>query len=405
MSNGVLLAPALVTAAGASLPLRGDELGNLQVIRDAALAWSDGVITHAGPASTLPEGPGNPLRASGAVLPGFVDCHTHLPFFGWRADEFEARLGGVTYRDQHGEGGIFRSAGMLAEASDDQVLDFCRPLLEEMLAHGTTALELKTGYGLSIEGELRQARLARRLAAEIPQTATVTLLACHAVPRDLSREEWVEQVCTELIPAAVDEGLADAVDVYVEDIAFTVGDLERVAGVAGDHGLAVRCHADQLGASGAAEAAVATGARSADHLNHVSPEGIKALGGAQTAAVLLPTSTLFLRAAPPPVPDLMASGAAVTLATDFNPGTSPCLSMPEGIAVAASLYGMPAPVAIAAATLNPAWVLGLHDRLGSLEPGKRADFVVLDTEEISMVPYRPGHNPVVETWIGGERMR
>jgi imidazolonepropionase len=376
----------------------------LKVVPDAALAWSDGSITYAGAAQGLPGAlPQDAIRADGAVLPGFVDCHTHLPFFGWRADEFEARLAGATYRDQHGEGGIFRSARLLAQASDDQVMDFCRPLVREMLAHGTTALELKTGYGLSVEAELRQARLARRLASESPLTVTVTLLACHAVPREHSREEWVGKVCADLIPAAAAEGLVDAVDVYVEDIAFTVEDLEMVAVVAREHGLAVRCHAEQLGHTGAAEAAARLGARSADHLNHIGPDGVKAVAGSDTVAVLLPTSTLFLRGRPPPAADLMAAGAPVCLATDFNPGTSPCLSMPEVISVAASLYGLPWETSVAAATLNAAWVLGLHDRLGSLDPGKRADFVILDTDDPSMIPYRPGHNPVSEVWIGGER--
>ncbi len=346
------------------------------------------------------------VRATGAVIPGFVDCHTHLPFVGWRADEFAARLSGLTYRDVQGRGGgIYRSARLLADAGDDAVIEFCLPLAAEMLAHGTTALELKTGYGLSVEAELREARLARRLASSIPQTATVTLLACHAVPEGLDRARWVDLVCTELIPGATAESLVDAVDVYVEDIAFSVDDLRRVAETAREHGLAVRCHADQLGHSGAAEAAVAAGSRSADHLNHVGPEGVSALAGTSgTVAVLLPTSTLFLGAGPPDVSALRSSGAALAFATDFNPGTSPCLSIPEVIATTASLYRVPSQVALTGTTLNAAWVLGLHDELGSLEVGKRADFAVLDTGDPAMIAYRPGHNPVVETWIAGERL-
>jgi imidazolonepropionase len=402
MSSGAVFTPALVPVAGPAPRRPGDDP---PVIRDGALAWRDGLITYAGPADALPYD----LRAEthtsveGAVLPGLVDCHTHLPFFGWRAEEFEARLAGRTYRDLHGGGGIFRSARLLASASDEEVLEFCRPLLAEMLAHGTTALELKTGYGLSVENELRQARLAKRLAAETPQICSVTLLACHATPPDRSRGDWVEEVCRELIPAAADEALADAVDVYVEDIAFTVEDFARVAVAAPDHGLAIRCHADQLGPSGAAEAAATVGARSADHLNHTSPEGVRALAAAETVAVLLPVSTLFLRGQPPPVAELIGAGASIALASDFNPGTSPCLSMPEVISVAASLYRVPTLACVASATINPAWVLGMHERLGSLEPGKRADFIVLDSEDVSMIPYRPGHNSVVETWIAGKR--
>jgi imidazolonepropionase len=338
------------------------------------------------------------------VVPGFVDCHTHLPFFGWRADEFQARLAGTTYRDLHGGGGIFRSARLLAQASDQEVMAFSLPLVHEMVAHGTTAIELKTGYGLSVQGELRQARLARRLADQVPLSVSVTLLACHAVPPGHTREEWVETACEQLLPAAA-EGLADAVDVYVEDIAFSVDDLRRVAAAAGRLGLPVRCHADQLGPSGAAEAAAGLAVRSADHLNHISAGGVRALGeAAATAAVLLPVSTLFLGAQPPPAAALLERGAVVAVATDFNPGTSPCLSLPEAISVAAALYRLPPAAAIGAATLNGAWVLGMHERLGSLEAGKRADFVVLDQPDISMIPYRPGHNPVVETWIGGRRV-
>jgi imidazolonepropionase len=404
VSEGALWTPALFTAAGGEGPLRGGDLGSLQVIRDGAIAWRDGTITYTGPAAGLPADASSARRVEGLVVPGFVDCHTHLPFIGWRADEFEARLAGRTYRDLHGGGGIFRSARMFADATDEDVLAFCRPLAREMLAHGTTAFEMKTGYGLSVDAELRQARLARRLASELPQTTTVTLLACHAVPSDRSREDWVEEVGIELIPRAAAEQLADAVDVYVEDIAFSVEDLAKVAAAAQEHGLAVRCHADQLGPSGAAEAAVALGARTADHLNHVSAEGVRSLGQSDTAAVLLPVSTLFLRAEPPPVGQLIEAGGVVALATDFNPGTSPCLSMPEAISVAAALYRLPPLTAIAAATINAAWALGLERRLGSLEPGKRADFLVLDSEDPTMIPYRPGHNPVAETWIAGQRV-
>jgi imidazolonepropionase len=372
-------------------------------VSDAVVAWEGQSLTYAGPRSGW-AGDVDEEHSGRSVVPGFVDCHTHLPFVGWRDDEFEARLRGATYRDLHGGGGIARSARMLGQASDEDALAFCRPLLAEMLAHGTTALEMKTGYGLSVEAELRQARLARKLAGEIPQTAMVTLLACHAVPEAMDRKVWVETVCEELIPRAATEGLADAVDVYVEDIAFTVEDLVRVAQAATAHGLAVRCHADQLGRTGAAETAVALGARSADHLNHIGREGVSAMGAGGTVGVLLPTSTLLLRAEPPPVSALVEAGAALALATDFNPGTSTVLSMPEAIAMGCSLYGLGPAEALAAATINPAWVLGLHERLGSLAPGKRADLVILDGPDPRVIPYRPGHNPVAEVVLGGEQI-
>lgn len=398
---------ATVATAGGPLPARG-VAATAAVISPGGVAWDDeGTIVFVGSADDLPWEPVSLGRvAEGTIVPGFVDCHVHLPFVGWRADEFEARLAGVSYRDLHGqEGGIFRSARMLAEAGDEEVLAFSKALAVEMAEHGTTATELKSGYGLSVEAELRLLRLARRLAEAVPQTCSVTLLACHAVPDGRSREDWVAAACDELIPTAAADGLADAVDIYVEDIAFSLDDLAEVARCASDVGLPLRCHADQLGPSGAAEAAVALNAMSADHLNHVSAAGISALGGAPaTVAVLLPTSTLFLRSTPPDARALLDAGAAVAIATDFNPGTSPVLSMPESMATACSLYGLRPLEALAAATVNASAVLGLAPERGTLAPGRPADLVVLDGDAFRMVPYRPGHNPVVRTFVDGERV-
>jgi imidazolonepropionase len=392
----------MATASG-PLPARGDTFAATATSAPAAVAWEDGVITYAGPADDLPWEPtaGSPDR--GFLVAGFVDAHVHLPFYGWRADEFEARSLGTSYRELHGEdGGIFRSARMLREASDDDVIDFCRSLLTEMLAHGTTSVELKTGYGLSVEDELRAARLARRLSKEAAQTARVTLLACHAIPAGMTRSDWVHTACNELIPEAAKLGLADQVDIYVEDIAFNLDDLAAVAEAATRWGLPLRVHADQLGLSGAAEAAVGLGARSADHLNNCSPVGVAALGAAPaTVAMLLPASTFSLRAERPPVEALRDAGAAIAIATDFNPGTSPTCSMPEAVAMTSTLYGLTPLEALTAATANPAWVLGLSDR-GTLERGKKADVLLLDGPSFAHVPYRPGHNPVVTTFIAGE---
>jgi len=397
-ASGAVAATTLVTPASVA---RGDGPWPSETA-EQAVAWEGGRITYVGPADGLTGA--DPEWFEGCTIaPGFVDCHTHLPFAGWRADEFEARLSGVSYRELHGEGGIYRSARMLAEASDDAVLAFCMPLVHEMADHGTTTLELKSGYGLSVENELRQLRLARRLAERAPQTCSVTLLACHAVPGGIERAEWVRAACDELIPTAATEGLADAVDVYVEDIAFSVEDLARVARSAAEAGLPVRCHADQLGWSGAAEAAVALGARSADHLNNISAAGIAALGAAPaTVGVLLPTSTLFLRSVPPDARALLDAGATVAIASDFNPGTSPVVSMPEVIATACSLYGIRPLEALAAATVNAATALGLER--GTLSPRGPADLVILDGDAFRQVPYRPGHNPVLHTFVDGRRV-
>jgi imidazolonepropionase len=401
-ARGAIAASSLATPPDHAM-VRGDGPWPIESA-EQAVAWDEGVITYVGPADGL-TGVEPEWFEGCTIAPGFVDCHTHLPFAGWRADEFEARLSGVSYRELHGEGGIYRSARMFAEASDDEVLAFSRSLVQEMADHGTTALELKTGYGLSVEAELRQARLARRLAQEAPQTCSVTLLACHAVPEGMERTDWVRTVCDELIPKAANEGLVDTVDVYVEDIAFTVDDMAEVARCASEAGLPLRCHADQLGPSGAAEAAVALGARSADHLNYVSATGIAALGGAAgTVAVLLPTSTLFMGSSPPDVRGLLGSGAAVAIASDFNPGTSPVVSMPEVIATACSLYGLRPLDALAAATVNASAALGLAPERGTLAPGRPADLVILDGDAFRMVPYRPGRNPVVRTFVDGERV-
>lgn len=405
MPNGDRGAVAASNLAAPSI--RADGEGGRGAVESAeqAVAWADGVITYVGPSDGLPGHVWAERYDGCTIVPGFVDCHTHLPFAGWRADEFEARLSGVTYRDLHGEGGIYRSARMFAEASDEEVLAFCRPLVQEMADHGTTTLELKTGYGLSVEAELRQARLARRLAHEAPQTCSVTLLACHAVPAGMDRSEWVRIACDELIPAAAAEGLADAVDVYVEDIAFSLDDLALVAEAASAAGLPLRCHADQLGPSRAAEAAVALGARTADHLNHVSAEGIAALAAApETIAVLLPTSTLFLRSSPPDARALRKAGATLAIASDFNPGTSPVLSMPEVIATACSLYGLAPLEALQAATANAATALGLGHERGTLAPGRPADLLVVDGDAFRHVPYRPGHNPVRHAFANGRRI-
>jgi imidazolonepropionase len=403
--SGAVAAGLIVTPIGTTTCRRGS-LGRPVSIEHGAVGWRDGRITYVGPADGLPSDVGEPRVFSGAtVVPGFVDAHTHLPFFGWRADEFAARLSGVDYRKLHGEGGgIQRSARMLAAADDETILSFCRPLVREMVCLGTTTVEMKTGYGLSVEAELRQARLARRLGAHIEARSTLTLLV-HALPEGARRKAWIGVVCDELIPAAVAEGLPDAVDVYVEDIAFGIEDLAAVADAAGRHGLPVRVHADQLGGSGAAEAAVNLGARSADHLNNVSDSGIEALAGGETIAVLLPASSFSIAARPAPARRLVDAGAAVAIATDFNPGTSAALSMPETFAFACGLYRLSPDEALTASTLNAAAVLGMADRTGSLEPGKSADLVVLEGHGVANVPYRPGHDPVITSFIEGRETR
>ncbi len=329
------------------------------------------------------------------VTAGFVDCHTHLPFYGWRGDEDAARLTGARYEDLHGrEGGIFRSARLLADASDEEVLSFAGELAGRMLRTGTTTFEMKSGYGLSVDAELRQLRLAQHLGAQVTQLTTATCLAAHAIPPGMSQGGWIGEAANELLPAVAEEGLATACDIYVETIAFALEHAARLSEAAGALGLRMRVHADQLADNQTGAFAARWGFTSADHLNNTSPDGAGDLAGSDTAAVLLPGATFTLKQAKkPPARQLLEEGAIVALATDLNPGTSPISSMPFVIALACRTYGFDPLEALAAATVNGAVVLGLDTEVGRVSPGMRADLVILDIPSIDELAYRPDSNP------------
>ncbi|HEX2296041.1 MAG TPA: imidazolonepropionase [Actinomycetota bacterium] len=379
-----------VTWPGAG-PVRDEALAAPEVTEDGALRAEAGRFVEGdGDAETT-------IDATGCtVVPGFVDCHTHLPFFGWRADEDAARLSGVRYETLHGrEGGIFRSARLLSEAPDDRVLAFSIDLARQMLAAGTTTFETKSGYGLSVDDELRQLRLARRLAGEVPQRVVTTCLAAHAVPRGRSEGEWIGVAADELLPQAAAGGLATACDLYVETIAFALEHAARLHEAARSLGMRMRVHADQLSDGQTAAFAARWGFDTADHLNHSAPDAVGDLAQSETVAVLLPGATFTLRQAKkPPARDLLGRGAIVALGSDLNPGTSPVHSMPFVIALACRLYGFRPLEALAAATVNAAAALGLGDEVGRLAPGYRADAVVLDVSSLDHLAYRPDRNPV-----------
>lgn len=380
-------------------PVRGDALTTPEVAEDGVLrAAGDRFVDE------LDGDPATTLDASGCVVvPGFVDCHTHLPFFGWRADEDAARLSGSSYEALHGkEGGIFRSARLLAEASDDEVLGFSRALAADMLSTGTTSFETKSGYGLSVAAELRQLRLARALAETVPQHVTATCLAAHAVPPGRSEGEWIGAASEELLPQAAEEGLAAACDLYVETIAFSLEHAARLNETARSLGLRMRVHADQLSDGQTAAFAARWGFDTADHLNHASTFAVGDLVESDTVAVLLPGATFTLRQAKkPPARDLISRGAIVALGSDLNPGTSPVRSMPFVVALACRLYGLRPLEALAAATVNAAAALGLSGEIGRLAPGRRADAVVLDLPSLDHLAYRPDRNPVVAVVCAG----
>ena len=393
-------AASVVPMAGVG-PLRGPDLADFEVLTQVSVNCQDGRIASIGSseAATVE------LDAGGCtVVPGFVDPHTHLPFFGWRADEDAARLAGLRYETLHREsGGIFRSARMLQEATDESVLSFSEQLAQAMLRSGTTTFETKSGYGLSFEAELRQLRLARQLSERVPQHAVTTCLAAHAVPKGKSEGGWIGEIAQELLPAAVEEGLVDACDIYVETIAFTLEHAARLAHSAEQLGLRMRVHGDQLADNQTASFAARWNFASVDHLNHCSAGGVEDLSDSTTAAVLLPGATFTLRQTmKPPARALIDAGVIVALGTDLNPGTSPVYSMPFVIALACRTYGLRPREALAAATVNSAYALGLDGEVGRIQQGHRADLVLLDVSDPDEIAYRPDHDPVVAVVCNGE---
>ena len=374
--------------------LRGDD-ANAQSLHSGDLRVADGRIAGADgdPGAELV------VDASGmTILPGLVDCHTHLPFAGWRASEYESKLRGVPYEEiSRAGGGIASSARALRESSDELILAQSRSLAREMLEHGTTAFECKSGYGLSREGELRALALAGEL--DVPQTTTATALLAHAVPPGHTAKGWMDEV-EAMLPAVKALPQVTALDIFVESIAFDNDDLVRMGELARTAGLHLRCHAEQLSTMRSVAVAIEAGARSVDHLSRIHPDDVGALGRAECAAVLLPGAEFLGAEERAPARALLDAHAVLVLATDLNPGTSPVLSLPLVIGLGARLYGLSTLEALAATTLNAAWVLGLHHELGSIEPGKRADLLLLDGPA-QEVGYRFGRNPVAAVFIDG----
>jgi imidazolonepropionase len=336
-----------------------------------------------------------------AVVPGFVDCHTHLPFAGWREREYEQKLRGIPYEQiSRAGGGIAASARALRETSDEAILMQAGGLAAEMLAAGTTCFECKSGYGLSRDGEMRALRLASELSGRVAQTTTSTALLAHAVPPGFTADEWMNEVA-EMLPSALALGTVSALDIFVETIAFSNAHLERMGALAASAGLALRCHVEQFASNHSVPVALAAGARSVDHLSRLEPDDLGPLATAECAAVLLPVAEFMGAEHRAPGRGLLDAGAIVVLATDLNPGTAPATSMPLVIGLGSRMYGMSVREALAASTLNAAWTLGLERERGSIEVGKRADLLVLDGP-VERIAYRLGRNPVAIALVGGE---
>ncbi len=377
------------------------------LIEKAALAWSDGTIEWVGPERDLPERYRDdwPMDAGGAlVIPGLVDCHTHLAFGGWRADEFEMRVRGKSYLEIAREGGgILSTVRETRAASEDDLLQRVRDFGVYMLRLGVTTVECKSGYGLTRDDEIKLLRVYRRLSEEGPMTIVPTLLAAHAVPGEYRdrRSEYVDEICEAIIPRVAEENLAEFCDVFVEDSAFTIEDARRIFSVASDHGLRPKLHADQLTDGGGAALAAEVSAASADHLECISESGIHAIAGSGAVAVCLPLATLYLRQSPMPARALIDAGATVAVATDFNPGSAPSYHLPLAMTLACVMNGLTPAESLRGATINAAAAIDRASSLGSLEVGKQADFVLVEAGSVNDWLYHFRPNAVLNTFIQG----
>jgi len=364
----------------------GADLGRIRSVRDAAVACRAGAIVFAGTErefrqAVRMEPGGRVLDArGGTVLPGFVDAHTHLPFAGWRESEFDERLRGATYSDIAARGGgILSTVAATRAASPETLYQLVRARLDAVLALGTTTIEAKSGYGLSLEAEIAQLETLRSAATGHPVEVVSTFLGAHTVPAEHrgNREAYLRLIVEEMLPEISRRRLAEYADAFVDAHAFSIDEARRVLLAARERGLGVRVHADQLAADGAAELAAELGAASADHLEYVSDAGIEALARSGTCGVLLPAATFFLmQDRRPPGRRLADAGVPVVSATDFNPGSSPTESMSAVLWFTCLTARLGVDEAITATTLNAAHSLGRADRIGTLEPGKRADLVV-----------------------------
>lgn len=379
------------------------------VIRAAALAWEGATLRWAGPESDLPaEFAGWPRQDAGErlVIPGLVDCHTHLAFAGWRADEFSQRARGASYLEIAASGGGIASTVAKTRAATAPELEArCLGHLSEMARLGITTIEAKSGYGLTLEHELRLLEVYRRLAAGA-QRIVPTLLAAHIVPAEFRdrRAAYVELIEQEMIPRVAREGLARFCDVFVEESAFTVPEARRILTMAQRHGLAPKLHADQLTSGGGAELAAELGAASADHLEKISEAGIRALAAGGVVAVSLPFASLYLGMSPLPARRLIEAGVPVAVATDFNPGSAPSYHLPMALTLACTLQRMTPAEALRGATVVAARALRLDWEIGSLEPGKSADFAVIDAESVEHWLYHLRPNACVRTVVRGREI-
>jgi imidazolonepropionase len=372
---------------------------------DAAVAWHGRTIAWVGPDRELPEefaaGPVVDAHRR-LVVPGLVDCHTHLAFGGWRGDEFALRIQGRTYQEiAAAGGGIASTMRKTREAPTPELVNRCREFLAEISALGVTTVECKTGYGLDEATELRLLDVYETLAGEGPQRIVATLLAAHVVPPEYRdrRADYVALVTDRIIPAAA--GRARFCDAFVEAGAFSVAEARAILRAGLAHGMRPKLHADQLSAGGGGELAGEVGAASADHLEHISPAGIAAMRAAGAVAVSLPIATLYLGQPPMPARALIDAGVPVAVATDFNPGSAPSFHLPLAMTLACTMQRMTPAEALKGATAIAARAIGVEAECGSVEVGKAADLAVIDAPDVNHWLYHFRPNACRRTLIGG----
>jgi len=400
----------LVTLAGPARPRSGPEMSDLGLVPKGLLLVEDGHVIAVGSTDevrrAVEEGCIEVDVGGRIVSPGLVDAHTHPVFQSPRLNDFEQRAQGRSYAEIAQVGGGIRSTVLRNRALDENGLSRAASRnIRRMLAAGTTALEAKSGYGGSVEAELAELRALASIARKEPATIVPTLLGAHAVPEGFTPSSFAAVVAEEMIPVAAREGLAKFVDVFVEDGYYSPDDARLIACVANRHGLGLRLHVDQLREGGGAALAAELGARSADHLEHVSDEGIQALKAAGVMPVLLPGSVYFLGSSRyAPARKMIDCGLPVVLATDFNPGSSPVFSLTSVMNLACTQMRMSPAEALVSCTINAAYAIDLGEQIGSLEKGKRADFVVWDAEDFRELAYWVGADLVHEVWVSGGRL-
>ena len=415
MTNSLLIrgASQIVTVAGRA-PRRGKSLADVRVLRDSAILVRDGFIAAVGPASKLEKlketRDAQLLDLDGRiVLPGFVDAHTHLIHAASRADEYELKIQGASYEEIASKGGgILNSVKGLRSATAESLKARARLFLERFAEYGTTTIEAKSGYGLDVTSELRILSLHKELNAEQPLQIVSTFLGAHVVPAEYRGKRdgtrlYLALLEQQLIPEVAENGLAQYCDVFCERSAFSRSESRQVLLAGKKHGLRPRMHAEQLSNTGATRLGIELGAASCDHLEYLNPADVRALAKSDTVGTLLPGCDFHLGLRQyAPARKLIDAGAIVALATDFNPGTSPTLSMQMILSLACSQLRMTPAEAITAATLNAAYSLGRHKRIGSLETGKQADLAVFEVADYREIPYYFGVNTCWLTMKRGE---